>query len=346
MVRCDGFTRLELDGEGSLFMHIDMGGRDVVLTHKPPVSWVERADGSRQSLRSNFVLRGPRSFGFSVDGWDRSKPLVLDPGLVWSTYLGGGSSESANAVHWRTGDGVLAAGWTGSMDFPTVPGAFRETGMRDAFVSKLSEDGETLIFSTYLGGSQGEEVRALGVGPGGTVVVAGWTGSPDFPVTAGAFQPEFGGASPLVSIGDGFVLSLSADGSRLLQSSFLGGNQDEVVEALHVDEGGGLVLVGQTGSIDFPTTPGAAQPNLSSPEVIADGFVSGIAADGRLRFSTYVGGADWDQLNAVDVNPSGITTAVGYTASSNFPTAPDSLQPDLRGFTDAVVVQLDAAEGA
>jgi pimeloyl-ACP methyl ester carboxylesterase len=185
-----GADRLEIDAQGDLVLHVAGGA----IRQPKPVIYQE-IDGLRQEIRGGYVLTGSNRVRFQIAAYDRSRPLVIDPTLVYSTYLGGGDSDVGEGLAVDATGHAYVTGWTWSLDFPTTPGAVQPTlgGWWDAFVAKLDPTGSALVYSTYLGGSNYDEGRGLAVDATGHAYVTGYTGSPDFPTTPGAVQPTLGG---------------------------------------------------------------------------------------------------------------------------------------------------------
>jgi hypothetical protein len=217
-------------------------------------------------------------------------PLVIDPILLYATYLGGSGSDAAHGVAVDREGNAFVFGETRSLDFP-VKNARTDSyqgGGADVFVSKYDRTGQ-LLFSTFIGGSDWDtpwETGQIAVNDSGDCWIAGLTQSPDFPV-ADAVQPGHGG-----SLYDGFVVRLSSDGSQLLASTYLGGSGNEQIYGLALGPSGDAYVVGRTGSPDFPTVNGfqmeRSQINRTETTPTGDGFVARYTADGRsLVFSTY-----------------------------------------------------------
>jgi len=235
--------------------------------------------------------------------------------LLYSTKLGGNGCESARAVTVGTNGLVWLAGNTSSTDFPTrnalQPG-FQGGGpdnpynyKGDAFVAKLDTtavSSDSLVYSTYLGGSDDDVPNGIAVDAAGNAYVAGYTASTNFPTTAGAFQPSFGGGDY-----DVFVAKLDPSGTALVYSTYLGGsgndNNNNGGGCIALDGAGNIFVTGQTSSPDFPTT-NAWQPTMTSrwqPSVWGNGFVSKLNADGSaLVYSTFLWGVSWTAGVAVD----------------------------------------------
>src|SRR3990172_8604209 len=284
-----------------------------------------------------FALRTTLSFGFDCVGWDASLPLVIDP-LLYSTFLGGGGGwERGTSIAVDASGNAYVAGWTPSMDFPTTPGAFAPTynGDMEVFVTKLNAAGSGLLYSTFLGGRGREgETAALVLDASGSAYVTGGTGSADFPTTPGAFDNTYNGN------GDAFVTKLDPTGSVLLYSTFLGNG---VGYSLAVDASGSAYVTGDTGSADFPTTPGAFD---TSPSYSADLFVTKLNATGSgLLYSTFLGGGGEDSAgpsaDSIAVDVSGSAYLTGTTWSADFPTTPGAFDRTYNGSYGPFVTKFD-----
>jgi hypothetical protein len=184
--------------------------------------------------------------------------------LIYSTYLGGsGEDDGLSIVLGSSGDAYVT-GVTDSLNFPTMnPLQSANGGGSDAFVSKINPDGSALIYSTYLGGSGNEDTSvgglagAIAVDSTGNAYVTGFTGSTNFPVTRGAFRTIC--KSPCAAQGNAFVTKINPDGSALVYSTYLGGNNLDYGNGIAVDNAGNSYVTGFTDSSTFPVTPGAFQ---------------------------------------------------------------------------------------
>lgn len=339
----DGIEALAIDAAGQLVLRADTPDGPVELVQRAPIAWQDTPAG-RQALTVRFRLLGERQFGFAAEALDARYAATVDPGVVWSSYLGGGGVDSINDLVWRPGEGLWVAGWAGSTDFPTTTGAYRQTGGRDGFVARLSEDGSSLLQATYLGGSDVDEIRGIAVGATLEPVVVGFTRSVNFPVTAGAYQPNYAGASLVIDLGDAFVTRLTANGAALVGSTFLGGMFDDIAEAVVLDAAGHACVTGWTSSGNFPTTAGSWQPALGGPLTLqTDGFVARFTPDCRsAAYCTYVGGSLPDQLLSIAVDTAtGSVVVAGWTVSANFPTTGTAYRTSNSGGVDMVAVRLN-----
>jgi hypothetical protein len=324
-----GASGLSLARSGSLRVATPLG----VLRDSRPVSYQHIA-GRRVPVASRYVLEAEGGYAFSVASYDRRYPLVIDPGLAYSTFLGGTGSDTAFSNAPDDRGNVYVTGFTTSLDFPTTPGAFdvSANGAFDAFVTKLNKEGSALIYSTYLGGSEFDIAQDIDVDPRGNAYIAGVTDSSDFPTTAGAFQQADPLTGPSPEGDDGFVTKLDPSGSALVYSTYLGGAGEDSANGIRVD-GVGHAYVGSSGETSaFPTTPGAFQETDPGPGDPQDAILSKLNPSGSaLVFATYLGGTECDILNSMTVDEAGHIYAAGSTGSSDFPTTPGAFQPTEPG---------------
>ena len=252
--------------------------------------------------------------------------------LIWCTYLGGSRNESPRGgLAMDESGNIYIVGNTKSPDFPTTSGVFgpKPKGDEDAFVAKLKGDGSGLVWSTLLGGKAWDGIMGARVDAQGRVYVAGHTQSDDFPTTAGAPQGRLGGKS------DCFLVALSADGTRLLYATYLGGSENEFAEhRLALLDDRSILLTGATASKDFPTTSRAIERTLPGKN---GGFVTKLSADGRkFAFSTLLDGSGEGFFLMPTTDATGNIYVVGRSASPNFPTTSAALQPKYAGKGDGV----------
>jgi len=248
---------------------------------------------------------------FEVGAFDSALPLVIDPVVAYSTYLGGNAGDSVLDVKVDGWGNVYLAGNTTSADFPRLHAPWTYQGARDAFVTVLGRAGAALVYSTHIGGGADEFALALGLGPDGAVYIAGETNSANYP-TVNAIETDAGNAGA-----DVFVSKIDPTGASLVYSTYLGGNGEEIAAALAVDGGGGVYVVGETDSNDYPTTVGALQRTRGGD---SDAFATRIGPSGTtLVYSTYVGGDGYDSASGVDVTSSGEAVLAGLAGSADFP---------------------------
>jgi uncharacterized protein (TIGR03437 family) len=244
--------------------------------------------------------------------------------LIYFTYLGGSDQDAAMAVSVDSQGNAYVTGGTNSKDFPVTSQAFQTrfggTGgsslppftspSGDAFVAKLNPTG-TLVWSSYLGGTEKDQGYGIAVDSSGAAVVAGATSSSDFPATTGALQTTRHGSS------DSFIARVSPDGARLLYSTYLGGSRENYGFALGLDPSGSAYIAGITSSDDFPVTPGAFQTRLTGRLA---GFVAKLNGAGTgLVYATYLGGDNVTYAYGLAVDNSGSAYVTGATSATNFP---------------------------
>ena len=307
-------------------------------------------EGTRQPAASRFVRLTAMEIGLEVDDYDRSLPLVIDPVLAFSTFVGGGGSEAAYDVA-VNGEGEAYIVGSATADFPATPGAYATVsgGSTEAFIARLSADGSSLLFATYLGGSGVDGASGVALDPSGNVYVTGSTTSPNFP-SVNAFQPAYRQTActvfgPLTTpCRDAFVAKLSPNGDALLYSTFFGGSDHDDGIDIAVDAAGQAHILGVTSSGDLPLRNAFDSiyvPSSCGNEVVQnrcpDAFVAKLDAAGtNLVFATYLGGDNDDRAGGIAIDAAGRVVAVGATNSSDFPTTA-ALQPSKAGGTCGVV---------
>ncbi len=308
------------------------------LREQAPVAWQE-IGGKQVAVPVRYQVAADSSVSFALPGgYNRAHPLTLDPTLVYARRLGGSESDVGLSVAVDTEGNVYLTGETFSSTYPTTPGVVQAQsgGDSDAFVSKLSADGSTLLYSTFLGGLRGERGEGIAVDAIGNVYVVGKTFSADFP-TANAYQPTYGDHS------DGFVTKLDPTGSALLYSTYLGGDFIDGVAAIALDAAGSAHVTGNTFSSNFPTE-NALQPLGGG---FSDAFVTTFHPDGSsLLYSSYLGGGATDSATGIAVDSAGHIHVAGWTESMDFPLA-DPFQSEFGGpYADAFVTKVDPSTPA
>jgi hypothetical protein len=328
----EGARKVQVDAEGNLVL--SLAGGEVV--QKAPVVYQE-VDGARNAVEGRFVLRGRNEVGFEVGPYEAERPLVLDPLLVYSTYLGGSSVDQASGIAVDASGNAYVTGRTVSTNFPTAsPLQAANGGGYDTFVAKLNTAGSALVYSTYLGGSGDDFGQGIAVDTSGNAYVTGWTFSTDFP-TASPLQAASGGGL------DAFVAKLNATGSALVYSTYLGGSAYDFGQGIAVGASGNAYITGYTDSTNFPT----ANPFQAAFGGGNDAFVTKLnAAGSALVYSTYLGGSGDEHGQGIGVDASGNASVTGFTDSTDFPTA-NPLQAGYGGGQyDAFVAKLNAAGSA
>ena len=328
--RVEGSKEVSLDAEGNLVMAVE-GGE--VCFQRPLI--YQESRGVRREIPGGYVLRGAREVAFKVGTYDPTRPLVIDPVLAYSTYLGGSSDNIGTAIAVDSSGHAYVTGYTISLDFPTTKGAFQTKYSEDdydAFVTKLNPWGSALLYSTYLGGNGSDTSQGIAVDAWGNAYVTGATSSSDFPTTERAFQTTKVGSF------DTFVTKLNPWGSALVYSTFLGGSYD-TANAIAVDLWGSAYVTGETTSSNFPTTKGAIQTTYRGGY---DAFVTKLNPRGSaLVYSTFLGGSKYDSGYGIALDPSGDAYVTGYTGSNDFPTTEGAFQRTYSGGYEVFVTKLN-----
>ncbi|MBI5363447.1 MAG: hypothetical protein HZA53_09725 [Planctomycetes bacterium] len=393
VIRCEGMKSLCIDQDGTLVLDADLGS----ITQARPPTFTLGASGAVRSVRCEYRILAEDRFGF-VLGEHTTGGVTIDPGLVWSTYLGsaavfGGVGDGATDVDVDGVGNVVVCGYAGWPGFPTTPGGYVNAPPNDSnlFVSRLDATASTLVFTSILGGSSNlENTTRIALGRDGTTTVVGATQSPDFPTTPQAMDSvrnagytsgfvfklselgdtlvystylegvpngnilndvsvtdsgaaivggiSFGGTFPTTpgsflpqspGAHDGTVTRISPDGSHLEWSTFLGGPWADDVTALRLGPNEEVYLTGKAGVL-FPTTPGAFQPTWqpSNPLETEQIYVACLGATGNsLLFSTYLGGSQDDFVSDIDIDSLGNVVISGGSLSLDYPTTPGTVQP-------------------
>lgn len=318
-----GVDNLEL-ANGELVLHVNRGQ----IAQRAPQIY-QMVDGERRAVEGGYRRTGRRQVGFEIAAYDKTRPLIIDPVLSFSTYLGGAGVDDARAVAVDSDGSAYVTGTTDSANFPTAaPRQAANAGSTDVFVSRFNAAGTQLIYSTYLGGSAADTGNGIAVDRDGNAFIAGATQSSNFPL-ANARQATAGGG------GDAFIFKLSPTGGALLFSSYLGGNASDVANGLALDDSGNPYVAGITASTNFPL----ANPLQATP---GTGFVTKLNSAGNtLFYSTYLAGAS---NNAIAVDSAGNAYITG-TAGSGFVTTPGAFQTTLVA-SDAFVTKLNGAGNA
>jgi hypothetical protein len=319
-----GQGSLERGDSGDLVMHTPDGD----MRQATPVIYQDGPAG-REQRDGGHVLEQLNEVRFAIGPYDASRPLVIDPVLTYSTYLGGSLGDASFAIAVDAAGAAYVGGGTESSDFPTTPGVLRRTfSEAEAFVAKLNPSGTGLIYSTFLGGNGFDGgVFGLAVDAAGNAYVAGFRGS-DFPTTPGALQQPGGGF---------FVAKLNPSGSGLLYSARVGATGQSLRMAL--DSAGMVYLTGWTTASDFPTTPGAFQRVLRGD---LDGFALKLNASGSaLVYSTLLGSSGGDTIEGMAIDAGGNVYMTGLAGGADFPTTPGAYQATPRDGQSAFVTKLN-----
>ena len=213
----EGITDMRVDEKGDLILRMDAGE----IRQSRPVVY-QQIDNARRIIPASYLIKGKKQIAFQIANYDRSKPLVIDPTLAFSTYLGGSGSDRGDGIAVDSAGNAYITGSTASTDFPVTPGAFQtaKAGIVeiDAFVTKMNSTGTALIYSTYFGGSNRETGNDIALDGAGNAYITGLTDSGDLPTTPGAFRTTPVGSDEF----DAFAMKLNATGTALVYSTFLG----------------------------------------------------------------------------------------------------------------------------
>jgi RHS repeat-associated protein len=334
-LRIDGASQIRIDETGNLSIDVD-GGR--VQMRKPVV--YQGSGPSRHAVEGGYILTAENTIKFSIGSYDRTQPLTIDPAVDYSTYLGGTADDWANSIAVDASGDAFVAGRTLSTDFPISSGPFQSTNKSPTngtiFLTEMNPTGTAVLYSTYIGGSVGQEAFwiSLDSSTPANVYLTGWTCSSDFPTTSNAYLNVF--TPQACSLGNPvyttmFVTKLNpalSGTSALVYSTYLGGNADEVGQGIAVDSSGNIYVTGSTFSTNFPVTSGAFQTSIRGN--LGNAFLTRLdpskSGSASLIYSTYLGGTGQaasgtgDVGFGVKVDATSNAYVTGYTGSTDFPT--------------------------
>jgi VCBS repeat-containing protein len=328
----EGVLNAEITETGALRLLLNEQGD--AISFKAPISYQVADDGTRVEVESAYVLNDDGTIGFALGDYDASRELVIDPILDYTTFLGGTGYDTIQGVAADSAGSVYVTGYAGSTDFPTTVGALDEAhdgGTYDMYVAKLSPDGSSLVYSTFIGGTGNDTASDIEVDASGNVYVVGTSNSTDM-ATVNAFQDSPTGTN------SAFLFKLNSTGDTLLYASFLGGAGTEIGSDLVLDGADNVYIAGSTTSANLPlqdaydTTLGGSQDAF-----IARFDPSQTGAD-SLIYSSYFGGNGSDDIRGIALDSSGNIVVAGRTSSTDLDTL-NAYQSTLGGGDDAFVAK-------
>jgi len=331
-----GVHRLRLDPQGNLILSFKTGSE---VSFKAPTLY-QHVGNKRVPISGHFVLTAKKLVRFEIGVYDRSHELIIDPTLVYSTYLGGTVDDRANAIAVDAAGNTYITGETTSNLFPGTAGQFQAAnggGASDVFVTKINAAGTAVLWSTYLGGGGDDIGNGIAVDGSGNVYITGSTTAGGFPVMA-AFQAASAGGT------DAFVAAINAAGTALIYSTYLGGAGVDGGNGIAVDASGIAYITGHTTSADFPVSVGAFQGIAGGAD---DAFVASFTPAGLRRYASFLGGTTADHGNAIAIDSLGNAYITGQTSNGTFPITPlapptaAAFKLTITGATDAFVAKVN-----
>jgi len=326
-LRYGGVEDLAITPDGELEATTEFGP-----FHENIPSVYQESGSGKQEVAGRYVIRAPGVFGFEVDNYNPTQILVIDPELVYSTFLGGSGFEESRNIRVDDSGYAYVIGHTWSTDFPTLNPYQSDQIDIDAFVTKLSADGNSLVYSTYVGGDTADYGVDIDIDGSGHAYIVGYTYSTNFP-TQNAYDASHNGYYDI------FVTKLSPSGNSLDLSTYFGGASFDLGFGIAINSTEEIYITGRTSSSDFPTYNGY---DLSWNGMF-DAFAVKLSAAGNtLVYSTYLGGSSSDQGNDICVDSYGYAYITGETESANFPT-PYAYDNSFNGSTDAFVTKMSSS---
>ena len=303
-LRFGGVERLRVDPSGDLILQLP-GGE--LVQRKPVIYQLDH--GRRVPIPGGYSISRGNLVAFRIGAYDHSRPLIVDPVLSYSTFIGGSGLDVAYGVAVDADSTPYITGSTDSSDFPVTKGTGAHPVNKDAFVTHLSRDGHSVVYSTFFGGEGDDIGRNMVAGALGSIYVVGSTTSTQFPVTTGVIQGSLNGPR------DAFITKLDISGAILI-STYLGGSASDDGWGIGLDSTGNIYVSGNTSSTDFPTSgSNVFQSTYGGGD--SDVFLAALAPDAsKLVYSTYVGGSGRDITSGRLALLSDGTMAVGGETTS------------------------------
>jgi hypothetical protein len=328
----EGANDYQVDADGELLISTSLGE----VRHGKLRAY-QQTNGKDHEVTCRFESLPGRVIGIKAVGYDKEKPLIIDP-LVYSTFIGGSSAEQGNSIAVDNSGNAYVTGNTPSANYPTTVGAYdvSQNGNTDVFVTKLDANGSTLVYSAFVGGSGLDFGNAVAVDGNGNAYLTGYTGSSNYPTTSGAYSQSLNGYNY-----DAFVTKLNPSGSALIFSTYLGGtNTDNGIAIALENVFGNIFIAGETFSSDFPTTSNAFDKTYNGGDDI---FVTKLNTSGTgLVFSTYLGGKSYDVVHSMAADVNGYPCVVGETTSTDFPLQSSYIKNSTDGlYNDVFVAKLN-----
>ncbi|HEX3281567.1 MAG TPA: SBBP repeat-containing protein, partial [Pyrinomonadaceae bacterium] len=330
-LRFNQSARPRIDADGDLVLRTPLGE----LRQRKPVVYQE-IYGQRRLVAGRFTVVAKQTIGFEVGPYDNTRELIIDPTLVFSTYLGGSGDDLGSSIAVDSNNNIYIAGTTSSTNFPLQSAAYgSNSGLADIFVTKIDATGANILYSTYIGGSGQDRGDGIAIDANGNAYVVGRvdSSSTNFPTTLGSFAPNYRGGDF-----DGVVFKLNGQGNALVYSGFLGGEENDSTEGVAIDAAGNAYVTGGTKSSAFPTTTSAYQGTRAGD---TDAYLTKINSAGSgLVYSTFLGGSGSDRGSGIAIDTNGNAYVSGFTSASDFPTE-NAFQNSFGGSFDAFVAKFD-----
>jgi hypothetical protein len=321
-IRCEGHDDLTIR-EKSLGINL----KDSLLVDSGIIAFQGNAE-----IEADFVPLDQQSYGFKIDSYDFTQPLIIDP-VVYFVNINASLDDFGFGLTLDSQGSVYGTGWTESWDFPAINAYDYElNGTTDCFVFKFTPDGSSIEYSTFIGGSNLEQGDGIRVDDSGFVYVVGWTNSEDFP-TVNPYNDTYS------DNGDLFILKLSPNGDALIYSTYVGGSEFDNNGDIAIDNQGNAYVTGNTGSPDFPMVNAfdATYDNVST-----EAFVFKINPDGNtLLYSSYFGGTGDDIAQGIEIDSSGHAYVTGWTNSEDLPTTENAFETEHTEWVDVFLFKLN-----
>lgn len=325
--------------------------RDFLIFKKPII--YQEIEGKVVKLNGNYnVLKkdDKHIISFNIEDYDKQYPLIIDPIVVYSTYLGGSGDDGriditkilkSVSIAVDNAGNVYLTGYTDSTDFPKINPIYDKKSGIDVFVTKINSVGNSVVYSTYIGGSYDDKAHGIAVDSSGNVYITGETTSDDFPTTQNAIQKDKIDIGNVI-LNDAFITKINSYGNSIIYSTYLGGTKEDIGRAIAVDSSGNIYVTGETTSYKSDRFPlfNPYQDDKKGFTNVKDTFISKINSSGSaFIYSTYLGSSLEDTVNSIAVDNSGNAFITGKACGSDFPLK-NPYQDTIKDECDAYVTKI------
>ena len=323
-----GADQVSVDKNGNLVVVVSKGNKTRTIQESAPVAW-QVIDGLKVDVPVEFSLNAQQEVSFAFPyGFQAEVALVIDPTLTWSTLIGNDGTDRGYHLALDSSGNTVITGFSYCTAYPLVNQLYGSVGGRELIVTKLNSTGNSILYSTCIGGSDDEYGNAIALDASDNIYVAGQSMSSNFPIVNGI--STFGGGScSSLNCSDAFMVKINSAGNAILFSTYIGGSKDDIANALALDGSGNVYIAGQTNSSNFPATANGYDTSFGggtcSGVTCLDGFVTRInpslTGAASLTYSSFLGGGAEDKAYDIAVDSSKKVYVAGATdvTSSGWP---------------------------
>jgi hypothetical protein len=333
--RINGIEELYLNTDKNLIMRTKVG--NIIDAN---LFIYQQFEGREKQIPGKFNILNNNEYNFEIiEEYNRNITLIIDPELVYSSYIGGSSHDYLSFIEIDSNNNIILSGQTQSNNFPITKGSYDSSfnGMSDIFIIKLNPNCSSLIFATYIGGKNSEKFGRFDQDSNENIIIAIETRSSDFPTSLGSYDTSFNGGN-----GDCAIVKLHKNGSKLLFSTFIGGKRHEIPYSVEIDSKENIYVTGSTSSSNFPITNGSFDCTYNDGLGSYDGYIVKLNSNGtKILNATFIGGLGLDYCFDIELDLTGNIYINGATTAKNFPTTIGAFDRTHNGYHDFFICKFD-----